>query len=224
MGTEPPARIWSTVDLVKIGAGSLAAVSAAVAASTLGVAGTLAGAALASVVGSVGTELYANSLDRARNRLSRTRAGLVAGGAPESMVEETSADVRTEPAVRPVSPPPPERGRSRWKRVALAAAAVFLLAMAALTAFELLAGRSVAALFGDESAGSTTIGSTVDDVPAATPEPERSAVPDEETPSPSEESPSPTPSATPEPSPAESPAPEPAPASRPATEDLVPSP
>src|SRR5215203_1235367 len=49
----------------QIAAGALAAVTAAVAASFFGVAGTLIGAALGSVVSSVAAGLYATSLSRA---------------------------------------------------------------------------------------------------------------------------------------------------------------
>src|SRR4051794_40635607 len=77
MTTEQPQKIWSSIDIAKIGAGGLAAVSAAVAASSLGVAGTLVGAAVASIVGSLGTELYANSLRRGYGHLRRAKPGLV---------------------------------------------------------------------------------------------------------------------------------------------------
>jgi hypothetical protein len=50
--------------------------------------------------------------------------------------------------------------------------AAFVLAMLAVTAVELLAGRSLAAMFGDHSAGTTTIGTVAGEHPRArTPEP-----------------------------------------------------
>ncbi|WP_033345152.1 hypothetical protein [Catenuloplanes japonicus] len=66
-------RIWSKIDMVKLSAGTLAAVSSAVCASWLGVTGTIVGAALASVVATIGQELYAHSLTHAHKRLQGVR-------------------------------------------------------------------------------------------------------------------------------------------------------
>src|SRR3954452_4667188 len=69
MTEREPERIFSGIDIPKTLAGALAAVCAAVVGSYLGVAGTLVGAAVASVVGTVGTEVYHRSSRRGQARL-----------------------------------------------------------------------------------------------------------------------------------------------------------
>ncbi len=159
---DPPKKIWSTIDVVKICAGSLAAVSAAVAASTFGVAGTLTGAALASVVGSIGTELYAHSLSRGYRRLRRGQPGAVPAAVPDSVVAPdrvVAAPATTDVGAQPATAPTPGRAAApRWKHVAALCAAAFALGMVLITAFEVTAGRSLAGLLGDGRAGTTTIG------------------------------------------------------------------
>ena len=72
MSEHAPDRVLSGIDIPKTIAGVLAAVSAAVLGSFLGVAGTLAGAALASIVGSVGTEIYRKFIDRSHKQIVAT--------------------------------------------------------------------------------------------------------------------------------------------------------
>jgi hypothetical protein len=202
---EPAPKVWSTIDVVKIGAGSLAAVSAAVAASSFGVAGTLGGAALASVIGSVGTELYTHSLHRGYKRLRTLRPGMLGVPVPDSVVAAPGAPDAAATTPHPVNGVDPDQptvalpttrfpaagqtaagqtaaghtaaghtaadgGRApRWKRVLAVCAVIFVLAMLIITAIELAAGRSLAGLFGDRNAGTTTIGTTVGDKPRRTP-------------------------------------------------------
>ena len=190
--TERPQKIWSTIDVAKIGAGALAAVSAAVAASSLGVAGTLGGAAVASVIGSLGTELYANSLKRGYGRLRKAKPGLVqvprtGDAVPVAPAVDPDADPDATRAIPvtsasaigaaavygPVTPPKP-----RWKRVVLLTVAVFVLAMTAIWLVEVVAGESLAAVFGNDTSGTTTIGTVVgDDSGADTPAPAVSTTP-----------------------------------------------
>jgi hypothetical protein len=173
MTEQRPDRTWAGIDIVKLVAGTLAAVSAAVVGSFLGVAGTLVGAAVASLIGTLGTELYARSLNRGYTRLRHTYAGPAI--APEPAPDPTPTTAGT------VYP----HGRPHWKRVALVAAVVFVLAMGAVSAVELLAGRSVSSMFGNPSGGGTTI-SSVGRKAAPTPTP---------TPSPTPTTPSAAPSA-----------------------------
>ena len=60
-----PQRRPLGLSLTQIAGGALAAVTAAVAASFLGVAGTITGAAFGSVVSSIGAAVYSTSLSRA---------------------------------------------------------------------------------------------------------------------------------------------------------------
>lgn len=137
--------------------GALAATTAAVAASTLGVAGTLAGAALGSVVATVGGSLYIYSLrrtsDTVRTVVRRTPAGTeVVHTAPRA--DGTARD--------------PRRG-VRWAPVAGAAAA-FALALGGVSAAELVAGEPLAALVsGQPTSAGTTLGSVASDAAAPGP-------------------------------------------------------
>jgi hypothetical protein len=182
MTEQRPDRSWAGIDIVKLVAGTLAAVSAAVVGSFLGVAGTLIGAAVASLIGTVGTEVYARSLNRGYTRLRHTYAG---------------PPLAPEPAP---DPPPTTSGREyartrpRWKSVAVVTAAVFVLAMGAVSAVELLAGRSVSSMFGNPSGGGTTI-SSVGRKAAPTPAPTRAPSPTATPPSAGPSAPTSTPTA-----------------------------
>ena len=179
MTTESTERLWSGLDAWKVIAGTLAAVTAAVLASVLGVAGTLVGAAVASLVGTVGQELYAQSLRRGYSRLRDPRQSRVsasaatpgtvaphhaAGGTASTAVLRSSAAHAQHPtAAHPVPAyPAVATGRPRWRTVMLATLAAFALAMILVSAVELLSGRALAAMFGDDSAGASTISSVVD--------------------------------------------------------------
>jgi len=131
------------LSLTQVSGGALAAVTAAVAASYLGVAGTLIGAGVGSVISTVAATLYSNSLTRAA-RASRTL-----------VVRQTLAPaaVRVEPelAKTPGAPEPlPHRAedsmwqRIRWKPVLLVAGGVFVAAMAVISVSELVLGHPIA--------------------------------------------------------------------------------
>jgi hypothetical protein len=116
--------------VVQVIAGALASVSAAIIASTFGVAGTVIGAALTSVTVTIASALYAQSLERAHARVRPRR--------------RQSGDV---PHVATGSRP--RRGRSlAWGAVAGGAALIFMLAMGGLSAIEMLAKTPVAELMG----------------------------------------------------------------------------
>ena len=205
MTEHAPERIWSTIDIPKTVAGVLAAVSAAVIGSFLGVAGTLAGAAIASVVGSVGTEIYHRWIDRGRDKIKSTFVTAPAAvGTPPVAASHTAASQAEPPGVVRASatvPSPTPPRAMRWGRVVAVAAALFVLAVALLTVFELVAHRSIADTVGHQSGRSTTIGSVLtgherrsDRAPAESPSPEPS----------DSSSPSETPSTT-EPTPSQEP-------------------
>lgn len=77
----------------------------------------------------------------------------------------------TGPPSRPESATPDASSRrGAWRWVVLAVAATFVVSLAALTVFELLAGRSVSSLTGgDPDRGSTTIGEVLRPAPATLP-------------------------------------------------------
>src|SRR3712207_3098225 len=98
MTEHAPDRLWSGIQLSKVVAGTLAAVSAAVIGSFLGVAGTLAGAAIASIVGSVGTEIYQRSLDRGAKKLQTLAPTFVKAPAAIGTPEVAAATEEDSPS------------------------------------------------------------------------------------------------------------------------------
>lgn len=74
MGDEEQPKVG--VSWVQVAGSALAAVSSAVLLSTLGVAGTVIGAAVGSVVASVGTSLYTRTLDVSRQQVAAQAAAL----------------------------------------------------------------------------------------------------------------------------------------------------
>ena len=124
------------IDWLKTIAGALAAVSSAVLLSTLGAAGTIIGAALGSVVVTVGGALYGQGLARSRARLAQVPI------APRR-ASRHHATSRDRPGRRPTrAPARRERFRALpWKRISLGAAGLFAAAILAITAFEVVAGE-----------------------------------------------------------------------------------
>ena len=179
MSEHAPDRIWSGIEISKVIAGTLAAITAAVIGSFLGVAGTLAGAAVASVVGSVGTEIYQRSLHRGAKRLSEIAPTFVKVPAAMGTPEVAAATEEESP-----SHTVPPRKNIRWGHAALAATALFVLAIGALSAFELIARESVASAVGGASSGKTTVSSVFGDdsakKPAVTPSTDSTPAPTEQ--------------------------------------------
>jgi len=153
----------------QIAAGALAAVSSAVLLSTLGVAGTLVGAALGSVVASVAGTLYTRGLDAGREqvlastdalrRVSRARARVdeavsaVRHGdrRAESELARAEEALHDAEAALDETAEPPRTVTARtlpWRRIVPVAVGVFLVAIVTITAFELVSGRAVSNLTG----------------------------------------------------------------------------
>lgn len=149
-----PDRIWSGIEFSKVIAGTLAAVTAAVIGSFLGVAGTLIGAAVASVVGSIGTEIYQRSLRRGAQRLSEIAPTFVkvpaaVGTPPVAAATEEESPSHTVP-VKPRKP-------IRWGHAALAAVVLFALTMGAVSLFEAFTNKPLSATVKNTSATGTTL-------------------------------------------------------------------
>ncbi|UBU08866.1 hypothetical protein [Nonomuraea gerenzanensis] len=117
----------------RIAGNALAAATAAVAASHLGVAGTVLGAALVSVGTTAGTAVYAHYLERTgekvRQHTVKARRGQsCAGGGTDTLVPVEEAAPRRLP----------------WARVAVAAGLVFALSMGGILTYQTVAGQTVA--------------------------------------------------------------------------------
>ena len=183
----------SVISPVQIAAGALAAVSSAVVMSFFGVAGTLIGAALASIISSVSAALYSESLRKTNERLRQARelrggprSAVPVGGNEQPATTALPAHLDPRKAAAP-------RGRPRWARLTGFAVAVFVLAMGIVTGIEVIGDEPVSALVGGTSntSESTTLQSVTDgissrDTTPSTPSTPSPASPGSETPDPSE--------------------------------------
>jgi hypothetical protein len=156
---------------------ALAAITATIAASYLGVSGTVIGAALASVVSAVGNAVYGHSLRTTRDRV-RVAVPVRTGARP------TRPDQDFRPAERPAAAPasprpenaiaerppvlptprprPARRERNAWRGVAIGAISVFVTVLAVVTGVEVVAGRPLADLVrGDAGSGTSVFGTGI---------------------------------------------------------------
>jgi hypothetical protein len=247
------------VEWTRVAGGALAAVSSAVLLSTLGAVGTIAGAALGSVIVSVSTSLYARGLNRSRQRMALAqevalrRVGVAQAevlrarrrtgeGVTEAHLERADQHLdhaRDRLEADPEPDPEPLRERIGpllrslpWKRVALVAGLMFVIAIALVSGFELIAGRPVSSYTGGTSSHHGTSFSNIDNGGhhPATPSPSPS---ESTSPSPTpggpasggpSGSPSASPSATPSAEPSPSTTPSESPSSEPSPSDVTPTP
>lgn len=210
---------------LEVGVGAGAAVIAAFASSYLGTAGTLTGAALASVVGTVSTSVLRSSAARSAERVRETTARLRetrTGSMPQPTdvrPVESGSDPEGPAGTPLVGAPDPERGRrpgrKQWVMLGVGTAIAFAVALVLITGIEAAAGKPLAGLVGKQTGGGTTLGratgadsgssGTTPASPTATPtatstgEPTASTTEDPSaspTPEPSATEPTPEPSAT----------------------------
>jgi len=148
----------------QLAAGALSSVSSAVVASFFGLAGTLIGAGLASVISTVSAALYSSSLRKTNEKLRTARSQLTGRQAPVADTEVAPAAPATPatqvlPAHLDPRRAPARRPRPRWTRVAVYAAAVFAIAMGVITGIELIGQKPVSALVGGtQTSQETTLG------------------------------------------------------------------
>lgn len=211
------------ISATQVAGSALAAVSAAVSGSWLGVNGTLIGAAVASIVGTIGSAMYTYSLQRG-SHVVRRGAVVPRLRGPRGLIEDGAAGEQQPPGQPPASQTPPVRrtpvsGLARgwralpWGRITLGAATVLVVALGTLTVVEGLAGKPVSSFATGEDGGGTTLGRVVDTGPTEapvetdpvipTPTPDTPALPTPTEPEPTE----PTEPAEPTPSEPESPEP-----------------
>ncbi|MGH3971757.1 MAG: hypothetical protein ACRDS9_00290 [Pseudonocardiaceae bacterium] len=182
------------LNLTNVAAAAFAAVTAAVLGSELGAAGTLIGAAGASVITTVGTAVYKASLERSRERVrslaQRTRPSPEGARPVRSRLAAVNAPIGDEPGDEQGHgihvPQTWDRSRRfatlRWGVAVVGAFGAFLLAMMVVTGFEWASGETV----GGNGKG-TTIGQVVTDQsgprkPATPPVSDHPAGPASETP------------------------------------------
>lgn len=192
------------LSLTQIVGGALAAMTAAALGSTLGVGGTIAGAAMASVVAGVAGTLYTASLRTGREKVRTVFRGQApdAASAPPAPVDPAttlSGRAVEETLVSPVWDPLPlekpskQKSKTRfpWKRAVAISLAVFALAAVLITGYERVSGQPLSGGTGttvsqvrDDSSGdkdtkptpsaSSSSSSTATPTPSETPEPSAS--------------------------------------------------
>ena len=166
---------------------ALAAVSGAFSASWLGTTGTLIGAAVGSVIATVGAAIYTHSLRRTGQAVKRTavqvRHGALLTGpilrpdpgtAQDAPVRDPNAPGRgAHVAEPPAEADTPGERRTRlagffsgsrdlpWVKVALASVAVLVAALGGITAVEAVTGQPIASLLGQDDGNGTTVGHVV---------------------------------------------------------------
>ncbi|TWF92442.1 hypothetical protein [Saccharopolyspora dendranthemae] len=204
------------VSPAQVGGAALASVTAAFLGSRLGVAGTVVGAALTSVIITVGGALYQRSIEKTKEkavvaaaRASVLRQRRVPPGQvgtevatrklqvsglqwPGGEAVEGPATELVERETRTVlSPPVPRRRWGRWTLVGATCSAVFAVSMLLVTGFEGVTGRPLSG--GDDG---TTLGQVFRPVPRA-PVENPPAEPTTSEPAPTSEMPTTEPSAPP---------------------------
>lgn len=229
------------IDWLKTIAGALAAVSSAVLLSTLGAAGTIIGAALGSVIATIGGALYSQGLASGHKQLALAQAtALRKVGTAQAEVRRASrrqddravdahlthADEQLDEAKEDLDAladePAGPNWRDRfamlpWKQISLVAAGLFAGTILAITVFELVAGETVSAMTGGTDGGG---GTTITHVGGGS----HHSSPSSPTDGPSPTSPTPsTPGATPSSSTSSVPTPSGSPTASP-TESTTPSP
>jgi hypothetical protein len=183
---EKPDRL--VLNAAHVGGSALAAVTAAVAASSFGVGGTLLGAAFGAAVTAVGSAIYQHSLERARYTYLAVRAAYGPGAIkPVKVAANGSAGSGAEE--------PAGRRRIPWTPLVALSGIGFVVAMIAITASESAIGHPVS---GGRGSG-TTIGRIIRDGSSGTP-----STPTPSTSVPATTVPTPSDTGTPAPSPTDS--------------------
>ncbi|WP_290056793.1 hypothetical protein [Amycolatopsis solani] len=136
----------SGLRIAQVAAAALAAVTAALLGSTLGVAGTVVGAGVASVVSTVGGELYLRSLQRTREAALKARVLATSGIRRRGPAEPGEIPIAEQPTVQ--LPKPAEDGPSRlrklrWPLIIGTSLAAFAVAIVVIVGFESATGTQI---------------------------------------------------------------------------------
>jgi hypothetical protein len=143
-----PGRPRLQLSATQLVASALAAITATIAGSYLGINGTVIGAAIASVLTVTGNAVYSHSIHRTRDRV-------------RTVVPATTRSATVAPTTPPAEAERPVRQKSQPRRLAFAVVAVFAATLGGLTVIEVVAGSPVSDLLRGKSASGTTVfGST----------------------------------------------------------------
>ncbi len=148
-------RVSLGLSVPQVIGGALAAATSAVALSFLGVAGTLIGAVVGSLVATIGAALYSHSLGvaAAQLRVVRVAGGPEATGAGDDSLAGAPRNDPDEAELAPTAEVTAKRPERRRVRMVAGVALGVVLALAGITAVELIIGHPVS--------GSTTSGTTI---------------------------------------------------------------
>ncbi|WP_439384004.1 hypothetical protein [Amycolatopsis lexingtonensis] len=136
----------SGLRIAQVAAAALAAVTAALLGSTLGVAGTVVGAGVASVVSTVGGELYLRSLQRTREAALKARLLATSGIRRRGAAEPGEIPITEQPTVQLAKPPeegPSRLRKLRWPLIIGTSVAAFAVAILAIVGFESATGTQI---------------------------------------------------------------------------------
>jgi len=136
----------SGLRIAQVLAAALAAVTAALLGSTLGVAGTVIGAGVASVVSTVGSELYLRSLERTRAAALKARQ-LATSGIRRRGQAEVPAEIpiTDQPTVQLEKPSTTSRLKKlRWPLIIGTSVAAFAVAILSMVGVDAATGGKVA--------------------------------------------------------------------------------
>ncbi|MEV6912540.1 hypothetical protein [Amycolatopsis sp. NPDC051071] len=129
--------------VVQVTAAAMAAITAALLGSTLGVAGTVAGAGLASVITTLGGELYLRSLQRTKDAALKARMVLTVPGRRQVLDPADQETVRLTPLDGDEASGSSERKfKPRWAVIAGVSVVAFVVALVAITGFEGATGKT----------------------------------------------------------------------------------
>ncbi len=198
--------LFADISWFQVAASVLAAVTSAWIASSLGVAGTLIGAALGSFVVTISTAFYGRTLHKGKTLIVQTTSGTlvereVQDGEISEAFDEVS-EVDDSPVARAEIIETPSR-RLRWKTITATTVIVLGIAIAAMGAYELISDRAFGVdpnnpRIGNPLGGSSDSKDKPEPTPS-TPEPSPSSSPRATAPAPTSPTriPAPVPSTTP---------------------------
>ncbi|WP_414941576.1 hypothetical protein [Amycolatopsis sp. cmx-11-51] len=126
--------------IVQVTAAAMAAITAALLGSTLGVAGTVAGAGLASVITTLGGELYLRSLQRTKDAALKARVVLTVPGRRRVLDPSEQETVRLTPTGDEEASE--RKFKPRWAVIAGVSLVAFVVALVAITGFEGATGKT----------------------------------------------------------------------------------
>ncbi|RSM81832.1 hypothetical protein DL991_07070 [Amycolatopsis sp. WAC 01375] len=139
--TEKTEKTEKQGRIVQVTAAAMAAITAALLGSTLGVAGTVAGAGLASVITTLGGELYLRSLQRTKDAALKARVVLTVPGRRRVLDPGEQETVRLKPS-EDEEEPSGRKFKPRWAVIAGVSVAAFAVALVAITGFEGATGKT----------------------------------------------------------------------------------